>query len=262
MTPGGDDLQFDWRRGGAAAGALFATLILLAMVVLVAMSNQARDRALEGERHAYDVNLLTRARRCQHLPGRSGARPLRPRRGGQDQRQHLLQPVAACRAADPPARAAGPHPIRNNASGCVELKQLYQISAARNSRLPRAPRSPKQGSGGTGYFYQAAQSDDRRQDLSREARRDRRRRSAPCSASGCEQTQFFSAEADRLTDYLSWLGVIVGLGAIFLGVVAVQAIRQFAYAKKLAEIGDRARRSARGSGCANAPRSCRRPTPR
>ena len=61
MTPGGDDLQFDWRRGGAAAGALLATLILLAMVVLVAMSNQARDQALEGERHAYDVNLLTRA---------------------------------------------------------------------------------------------------------------------------------------------------------------------------------------------------------
>ena len=61
MTPSGDDLQFDWRRGGAAAGALLATLILLAMVVLVAMSNQARDRALDGERHAYDVNLLTRA---------------------------------------------------------------------------------------------------------------------------------------------------------------------------------------------------------
>jgi C4-dicarboxylate-specific signal transduction histidine kinase len=38
-----------------------------------------------------------------------------------------------------------------------------------------------------------------------------------------------------LTDYLSWLGVIVGLGAIFLGLVAVQAIRQFAYARRLAE---------------------------
>src|SRR5215208_2197604 len=61
MTPSGDDLQFDWRRGGAAAGALLATLILLAMVVLVAMSNQTRDRALAGERHAYDVNLLTRS---------------------------------------------------------------------------------------------------------------------------------------------------------------------------------------------------------
>src|SRR5690349_3856801 len=61
MQSGGEDIQFDWRRGGAAAGALIATLILLAMVVLVAMSNQTRDKALEGERHAYDVNLLTRS---------------------------------------------------------------------------------------------------------------------------------------------------------------------------------------------------------
>jgi len=61
MTSGGEELQFDWRRGGAAAGALIATLILLAMVVLVAMSNHQRDEALDGERHAYDVNLLTRS---------------------------------------------------------------------------------------------------------------------------------------------------------------------------------------------------------
>ncbi len=41
-----------------------------------------------------------------------------------------------------------------------------------------------------------------------------------------QESQFFSAEADRLTDYLSWLGVIVGLFAIFMGYVAVQALRQ------------------------------------
>ena len=59
MTPG-DEPRFDWRRGGAAAVALVATLILLGMVVLVAMTNTARDKALEAERHAYDVTLLTR----------------------------------------------------------------------------------------------------------------------------------------------------------------------------------------------------------
>ena len=61
MTPSGDDIQFDWRRVAAASGALVATLFLLAMVVLVAVSNQARDTALNAERHAYDVNLLTRS---------------------------------------------------------------------------------------------------------------------------------------------------------------------------------------------------------
>src|SRR5688572_15617289 len=60
MTPAGEELQFDWRRGGAAAGGLIATLVLLAMVVLVALSNDARERALEAERRAYNVALLVR----------------------------------------------------------------------------------------------------------------------------------------------------------------------------------------------------------
>ena len=59
MTPP-DEQLFDWRRGGAAAIALIATLVLLGMVVLVAMTNTARDAALRAERHAYDVTLLTR----------------------------------------------------------------------------------------------------------------------------------------------------------------------------------------------------------
>ena len=59
MTPSYEQ-QFDWRRGGAAAIALIATLVLLAMVVLVAMTNTARDEALRAERHAYDITLLTR----------------------------------------------------------------------------------------------------------------------------------------------------------------------------------------------------------
>ncbi len=55
-----DDSGFDGRRFGAAAGATVAALILLGMVLLVAMSNRARDAALERERHAYDVTLLVR----------------------------------------------------------------------------------------------------------------------------------------------------------------------------------------------------------
>ena len=59
MTPV-EEPRFDWRRGGAAAVALVATLILLGMVVLVAITNTTRDKALQAERHAYDVALLTR----------------------------------------------------------------------------------------------------------------------------------------------------------------------------------------------------------
>ena len=50
-----------------------------------------------------------------------------------------------------------------------------------------------------------------------------------------EQSEFFSNQADQFTNYLSWLGVIVGLGAIFLGVVAVQALRQYAVTRKQVE---------------------------
>jgi signal transduction histidine kinase/ActR/RegA family two-component response regulator len=61
-------------------------------------------------------------------------------------------------------------------------------------------------------------------------------RAAPASLRGrIEQSQFFSARADQFTDYLSWLGIIVGLGAVFLGVVAVQALRQNAQARREAE---------------------------
>ena len=231
MTPSGDDLQFDWRRGGAAAGALLATLILLAMVVLVAMSNQARDRALEGERHAYDVNLLTRAVDASISRAEAGLGRFvldeevttsgniyysQWRLAGQQIRQ--LERLAR---SDPEQRKR-----------VLELMQLYQIRGQEFALAARATVA-KQGSGGTGYFYQAAQSDtgaDLSVKLAEIARAER-----ALLRQRMEQTKFFSAEADRLTDYLSWLGVIVGLGAIFLGLVAIQAIRQFAYAKKLAE---------------------------
>src|SRR4029078_7057333 len=51
-------------------------------------------------------------------------------------------------------------------------------------------------------------------------------------ASRIQQSQLFSDQADQLTDYLSWLGILVGIGAIFLGVIAVQALRQNAAAMR------------------------------
>ena len=64
MTAGqdsGETASLDWRRSGAAAGALVAVLLILGLVFLVTVSNEARDRALQLERHAYDVTLLTRS---------------------------------------------------------------------------------------------------------------------------------------------------------------------------------------------------------
>jgi signal transduction histidine kinase/ActR/RegA family two-component response regulator len=91
----------------------------------------------------------------------------------------------------------------------------------------------KQGQAGIAYYYQASQSGNgEKLDLAlehitqaeRETLRDR-----------FALSQFFSSEADRFTDYLSWLGMLVGVGAVFLGVVAVQALRQNAVARRQAE---------------------------
>src|SRR5690349_15376435 len=60
MIRDGDEVRFDWRRGGAAAAGLAAALILLAMVFLVKFTNDDRERALNAERHAYDVALVVR----------------------------------------------------------------------------------------------------------------------------------------------------------------------------------------------------------
>src|SRR5438270_10590912 len=55
-----EEIRFDWRRGGAAAAGLFAALILVAMVFMVKFANDARERALTAERHAYEVALVVR----------------------------------------------------------------------------------------------------------------------------------------------------------------------------------------------------------
>src|SRR3954468_22664234 len=55
-----DEVRFDWRRGGAAAAGLVAALVLVAMVFLVKFANDARERALSAERHAYEVALVVR----------------------------------------------------------------------------------------------------------------------------------------------------------------------------------------------------------
>ncbi|SFS00794.1 ATP-binding protein [Sphingomonas jatrophae] len=49
-----------WRRGAATGGAFAAALLLIALVVLVALSNRARDDALARERRSYDVLLVIR----------------------------------------------------------------------------------------------------------------------------------------------------------------------------------------------------------
>ena len=227
----GDDRRLDWRGGGAAAGALIAALILLGMVFLVAMSNNARDDALKAERHAYDVTLLTRTldasiSRSEAALGRfvldekvetSGNIYYGQwRLAGQqiDELERLLR-------GEPEQRAR-----------VARLQQLFQRRGAEFALAARATVLG-QGAGGTSYYYAAAQSPTGpalRNLLGEIANAER-----VALTQSMKQTRFFAAQADRLTDYLSWLGLLVGAMAIFLGTVAVQALRLNAIARREAE---------------------------
>ena len=60
MMDDGEDVRFDWRRGGAAAAGLVAALFLVGMVFLVKFANDAREQALTTERQANQVALIVR----------------------------------------------------------------------------------------------------------------------------------------------------------------------------------------------------------
>ena len=231
MTPNGDDRQFDWRGGGAAAGALIATLILLVMVFLVAFSNEARDKALSGERHAYDVSLLTRSvdasiARSEAALGRFVIDENVKTSGNIYYSEWRL---AGHQIAQLERLVAG------NPEQQKRVQELERLYNERGEEFALAARATVAGQAdyGAGYFYSAAQSkvgpklSAHLAEIATSERAMLRQR--------MQQTQLFSAEADRLTDYLSWLGLFLGAAAIFLAVVAVQVIRQFTFARRQAE---------------------------
>jgi signal transduction histidine kinase/ActR/RegA family two-component response regulator len=231
MTPATEDPRFDWRRGGAAAAALVAMLVLLGMVFLVTLSNDAREKALQAERRAYDVALMVRsvdasASRSEAALGRF----VLDERVDTSGNIYYSQWRLAEHQIDQLSRTLNRDPAQRRR--ITELKELF---AARGEQFAAAARaaSAKQGQVGPTLFYIASRSDTGPQltrkldEIAAAERQSLRAR--------IQQSQFFSAEADRLTDFLSWLGIVVGFGAIFLGLVAVQAVRQNAAARRQAE---------------------------
>ena len=229
MASRADDDSFSWRGVGTALGALVAALVLVAVVVFLAMSSRARDEAIASERHTYDVTLLTRTldssiARAEAALGRfvldeqvetSGNIYYSQWRLAGTQLRQLERLVAG----DP-----------EQSQRVDELEQLYQT---RGDEFALAARATVAKRGGTGYFYAAASSDTGRDfsaKLSEIANSERQSLEEKMA-----QTKIFAARTQRLTDYLSVIGVIVGLGAIFLGWVAFRAVRLNALSRRLAE---------------------------
>jgi signal transduction histidine kinase/ActR/RegA family two-component response regulator len=226
-----EEVRFDWRRGGAAVAGLFAALVLLSMIFLVKFANDARERALSAERHSYEVALVVR--NLSANIARSEAALARfvldenvKTSGNIYASDWQLAGYQINQLAD--LMRTEPEQLRRVA----EVRLLYRRRGDELSLAARAALQ-QQGDAGISYFYQAAKEgtgqrlDDKLEEIIRAERQSLRTRTA--------QSQFWSEQASRRADYLSVIGIIVGLGAIFLGVVAVQALRQNAAARRQIE---------------------------
>ena len=231
MMDDGEDVRFDWRRGGAAAAGLVAALVLMVLVFAVKFANDAREQALASERHAYEVALVVR--NVSSNVSKAEAALARftldedPKTSGNiyaSDWQLAGYQIDQLKELE-----------RNNPEQRRRVADLEQLYGKRGQELSLAARAAlaKQGDTGISYFYEAAKHgsgqelDNKLEEIIRAERETR--------AGQIERSDIFSAQADDLTNYLSWLGVIVGLGAVFLGVVAVQALRQNAQARRQAE---------------------------
>ena len=231
MMGEGEDVRFDWRRGGAAAAGLVAALVLVVMVFLVKFANDAREQALSAERKAYEVALVVRnvSANVSRADAALARFVLDEDEKGSGNIYASAWQLAGFQIDQLNALE------RNNAEQQRRVGQVEGLYETHGRELALAAQAAlaKQGDTGISYFYASAKSgtgkalDDKLNEIIVSERTSLRAR--------FEQSQLFAAQADQLTNYLSFLGIIVGLGAIFLGVVAVQALRQNAQARRAAE---------------------------
>jgi len=198
-----------------SAAALLATLALIALIFLIAWSNRARDEALGWERATYEVMFLTRTidatvARSEAALGRyvldenrtTGTQYYNEWRNAAFQIGQLQRMVRD----DPEQR--------------TRVARLQRLFRQRNSELAPAATAAerRQGTDGLGLLYGAASSQtlpDLRSELGEIARAERAR-----LVRRMEATQGFVARADTYTEWLGWLAILIGLGAVWLAIMA------------------------------------------
>jgi signal transduction histidine kinase/ActR/RegA family two-component response regulator len=210
-----------WRRGWASAGAIVATLLLVGLVVMVAFSNRARDEALAWERHTYNVMLLSRTVDGNMARAESTLARFVLDEKPETGRLYYSQWRSAGYQIGQLQRL-----LRDDPKQTREVEQLRRLYDERDAEFARAATSAasRLESGGVPLFYAAGLSKtgpelrevlDRISSNEREKLRDRMAR-----------TRQFDEQADKLTEYLGWFGVLIGFGAIVLGFAAYRAITE------------------------------------
>src|SRR4051812_18818437 len=215
----GEGTSGRWRGLLASAAALVATVLLAALLFMVASSNTARDQALAAERHSYDVMLMTRTvdatvARAESTLGRY-VMDEQPETGRDYYAAWVLAGQQITRLKD----LVGDN--RAQLARVGRLRDLYQ-QRDRELAAAAAAAAKKKGTGGIPLFYSAGRSPvtkalrqtldaiaaSEREDL--RARMDTTRRS--------------SDQADRLAGWFGWLAVLIGLSGLLLGFLAFRAL--------------------------------------
>ncbi|HEY8434442.1 MAG TPA: ATP-binding protein [Sphingomicrobium sp.] len=237
-----DEIRFDWRRGGAAAAGLAAALVLVAMVFMVKFANDAREKALDAERHSYDVSLVVRNATSNISAAEAAlARFVLDEKVDPNGNIYVMDWQLAGYQLQQlkDLERRNPAQLRR----VFDAERLYDQRGQQLALAARAALANK-GDAGISYYYASTVETPSNPSIGHRlnnkldeiinAERDQMRERV-------EQSQFFSAQADQFTNYLSWLGVLVGLGAVFLAVVSVQALRLNIQARRQAESeGERA----------------------
>jgi signal transduction histidine kinase/ActR/RegA family two-component response regulator len=188
---------------------------------MVAFSNRARDQALAWERHTYNVMLLTRS--VDGTMARAEATLARfvldenPDTGRLYYSQWRQAGYQIARLQQV---------LRGDREQLAQVEQLKRLYRERGAEFAGAATQAvqKEESGGVPLFYQAGLSptgpalrtvldrisDDERTKLSKRM----------------AQTRRFDEQADKLTEWLGWFGLLIGFGAIILGFLAYRAITE------------------------------------
>jgi signal transduction histidine kinase/ActR/RegA family two-component response regulator len=227
--PGGET-PGSWRQGWASAGAIAATILLIGLIVMVAISNRQRDEAFVWERQTYNVMLLTRS--ADATMARSEAALGRyvlnedPATGTLYYHEwrasgRIIAELQRLVRSDPKQRAR-----------IDELKALYQKRGQELSTAANAAAAGI-GSGGVPWFFQAGMSETgpalrRKLDEIAAAERVNLRQRM-------EETRAIAAQAQNFTQWLGWLGLLIAIGAIVLGLLAYRAITERLLARQEAE---------------------------
>jgi signal transduction histidine kinase/CheY-like chemotaxis protein len=219
---GSADASSGWGRGAwASAGAVLATLLLVAILVMLAGSNRAREAAVRSERHSHNVMLLTRSvdgsiARAEAALGRY-VLDEEPETGTLYYSEWRL----AGRQIGELQRQLAGHP--EHLARVAELRRLYQ-QRGNEFAAAAAAAAAKRGTNGIAIFHGAGTlptGKALRTTLGEIYAAERKELLERIAATGLSGTK-----ADRLAEWLGWVALLIGIGAIVLGYFAFQAVNE------------------------------------